>query len=371
LKNPYTPLIYFKYRSNPRYLALKIVMAIELTKHQLLEKTENRFENLGVFNPGVFVHDGKIKMLYRATTVGNYSSFGYAELINPTTIAYRKEEPFLVPTAPYESAGIEDPRIVKIDDCYYITYTAYNGTTAFGALMTTYDFVNFEKRGVLTPQMSYKEFQLCLETCEDLNSKYLRFARLFHKRVSPILFPEIMLWDKDICFFPRKINGKFALLHRIYPDIQIVYFDYIEELTYEFWKSYLCHLHNHILISGKYDFESSYVGSGCPPIETKEGWLLIYHGVQDTPKGYVYSAGAALFDLNNPLIEIGRLKTPLIEPELDWEKEGVTPNVVFPVSAILENDQLTIYYGAADKCIALTQLSLTALIIQITSTENQ
>ncbi len=344
-------------------------MTLEINKYLLLENTDNKFENLGVFNPGVFEHDGKIKMLYRATTVGHYSSFGYAELSNSITIEMRKSEPFLVPTATYESAGIEDPRVVKIEDCYYITYTAYDGTTAFGALMTTFDFVHFEKRGILTPHMSYKEFQLCLETCEDLNSKYLRFAKLFHKRVSPVLFPEILLWDKDVCFFPRKINGKYALLHRIYPEIQIVYFDFIEELTYEFWKSYLCHIHDHILLSGKYDFESSYVGAGCPPIETKDGWLLIYHGVQDTPKGYVYSAGAALMSLDNPLIEIGRLKTPLLKPEMDWEKEGVTSNVVFPVSTLLRDDHLTIYYGAADKCVAAAELSLNDLITQIISTE--
>ncbi len=345
-------------------------MTVLIHKQRLLENTNNKFENLGVSNPGVCEHDGKIKMLYRATTAGNYSSFGYAELSDPTTIANRNSGPFLLPTATYESAGIEDPRIVKIDDCFYITYTAYNGTTAFGALMTTFDFIHFEKRGILTPYMSYKDFQLCLETCQDLNSKYLRFAKLFHKRVSPVLFPEILLWDKDICFFPRKINGKYALLHRIYPDIQIVYFDYVEELTYEFWKSYLCRIHDHIILSGKYDFESSYVGSGCPPIETKDGWLLIYHGVQDTLNGYVYTAGAAMFDLDNPSKELGRLKTPLIQPEMDWEKEGVTPNVVFPVSAILKDDQLTIYYGAADKCIATAQLSITELIKQILTTEN-
>jgi predicted GH43/DUF377 family glycosyl hydrolase len=345
-------------------------MGVEIYKKQLLKNTENKFENLGVFNPGVCEHEGKIKMLYRATTAGNYSSFGYAELSNPTTIANRNSSPFLLPTATYESAGIEDPRIVKIEDCYYITYTAYDGTTAYGALMTTFDFIHFEKRGILTPNMSYGEFQLCLETCQDLNSKYLRFAKLFHKRVGPVLFQEIMLWDKDICFFPRKIKGKYAMLHRIYPDIQIVYFDYIEELTYEFWKGYLCHIHDHILLSGKYNFESSYVGSGCPPIETKDGWLLIYHGVQDTPNGYIYSAGAALFALDNPLQELGRLKTPLIQPELDWEKEGVTPNVIFPVSALLMNDRLTIYYGAADQSIGVAELSLNELIAQILTTAN-
>ena len=219
--------------------------------------------------------------------------------------------------------------------------------------------------------MNYKEFQLCLETCRELNDKYLRFAKLFHKRVSPVLLPEILLWDKDICFFPKKIGGKYALLHRIYPDIQIVYFDFIEELTYEFWKNYLCHIHDHILLSGKYDFESSYVGSGCPPIETKYGWLLIYHGVQDTPEGYIYSAGAALMNLENPLVEIGRLSSPLIQPELSWEKEGVTPNVIFPVSALLQGDLLTIYYGAADRCIGSAQLPLDELIAKLISTENK
>ena len=336
-----------------------------------MDVTENKFENHGVFNPGVIVHNGLIHLFYRATTKGNLSTIGHAILDNPTTVILREKEPFLIPTEPYESHGIEDPRIVKIDDIFYLTYTAYDGKSAFGALMTSTDLLHFERKGILTPYLTYKEFQLYMECCEDLNIKYLRFAKLFHRRVDPSLFSAMLLWDKDVCFFPRRINGKLVMLHRIYPDIQVVYFDRIEDLTYSFWKAYLIDIHDHILISSKYDFESSYVGAGCPPIETSEGWLIIYHGVEDTSQGYVYSVGAALFELDNPSKEIGRLKEPLFKPDLEWEKRGVTQFVVFPVGAIEEEKFLYIYYGAADKRIGVAKVETQEIINQIKKNQHE
>ena len=97
---------------------------------------------------------------------------------------------------------------------------------------------------------------------------------------------------------------------------------------------YILHLHDWIMMTAKYPHEASYIGGGCPPIETKDGWLLIYHGVQDTIHGYVYSACAALFDLNNPLIEIGRLKIPLFYPEEEYEKTGFVNTGIKDSSAL-------------------------------------
>lgn len=120
-------------------------------------------------------------------------------------------------------------------------------------------------------------------------------------------------------FFPGKINGKFYFLHRIRPDIQIASVDTIEELNQDYWQNYLGHFDQHILMGSRYDHEISYIGGGCPPIETKAGWLMIYHGVHDTAEGYVYSACAALLDLEEPEKELARLPYPLFKPELDWE----------------------------------------------------
>jgi predicted GH43/DUF377 family glycosyl hydrolase len=331
----------------------------------VLEPTENNFENHGVYNPAVVLYQGKIHLFYRATNKANYSTIGHCVFKTPTELESRSETPVIIPVEKYEAQGVEDPRIVNIDDTFFMTYTAYDGKNAMGALTVSRDLKTFESKGLITPLMTYKEFQLCIESCKGLNIKYLRFARLFHKRSGAESVFNMNLWDKDVVLFPRKLNGKFAMLHRIYPDIQIAYFSDIQELNYSYWKKYLIDLKNHIVLTGKMPFESSYVGSGCPPVETSEGWLLIYHGVADTPNGYVYAAGAALLSLDDPTKEIGRLKEPLFYPEMEWEQVGVTHNVVFPTGAIAMDNTLYIYYGAADKRIGLVSVNLNDLLNEL------
>jgi predicted GH43/DUF377 family glycosyl hydrolase len=112
-------------------------------------------------------------------------------------------------------------------------------------------------------------------------------------------------------------------------------------------------------------FEASYLGGGCPPIETDKGWLMIYHGVEDTQHGYIYHAGAALLDIDDPTKEIARLPVPLFSPDQPWEQEGVVKNVVFPTGAIVKDDQLYIYYGAADSKVGVATLSLNELMTEL------
>jgi predicted GH43/DUF377 family glycosyl hydrolase len=174
-----------------------------------------------------------------------------------------------------------------------------------------------------------------------------------------------MLWDKNVIFFPRRINGKLVFLHRIRPGIQIVSVNSIKELTKEFWKKYFLNLQEHIVLDPVHAHESSYIGSGCPPIETEHGWLLIYHGVEETDRGYVYSACAALLDLNNPAKEIARLPYGLFSPEYEWELKGEVNNVVFPTGTALFGGTLFIYYGAADSVIACASLNLSELVAEL------
>ena len=108
--------------------------------------------------------------------------------------------------------------------------------------------------------------------------------------------------------------------------------------------------------------ESGYIGAGGPPIETDEGWLLIYHAVYDTAEGYVYTATAALLDINDPTKVIARMTEPLFAPEYEYEVHGVVDNVVFPTGHALFDDTLYIYYGAADKYIACVSMSLKELL---------
>jgi predicted GH43/DUF377 family glycosyl hydrolase len=328
----------------------------------IINKTDLGFENDGVLNPAVILEGNTVRILYRAVRTGNYSTIGYCELDGPLTVVKRAETPVLIPHFDSESQGVEDPRIVKIDGLYYITYTAYDGVNALGSLATSTDLVQFNRHGVIVPQIGFDKFKLLAECSGKVNKKYFRHLR--HHTAEEKIF----LWDKNVIFFPRRINGKLYFLHRIRPGIQIVAINHLQELTQEFWEDYFLHLDKHIMMDpGLGKHEASYIGGGCPPIETEHGWLFIYHGVHDTAKGYIYSACAALLDLNDPSKEIARLPYPLFSPEYEWEIHGVVDNVVFPTGTALFDDTLYIYYGAADKHIACASLSLSALLTELLS----
>jgi predicted GH43/DUF377 family glycosyl hydrolase len=337
---------------------------IEIKKEGvILNKTQAGFEKEGVLNPAAIREGDTVHIFYRAVRKGNYSTIGYCKLDGPLTVANRMDVPVVLPNGDTESHGVEDPRITKIDGTYYLTYTAYDGVNALGALATSKELPHFEKKGIIVPQMSYEAFRLLAESKGPINERYNRYNE--RGRVRKKEGKEIWMWDKNVIFFPRRINGKLHFLHRIRPDIQIVAVNNIEDLTQEYWQDYFLHFDEKIVMAPKYDHEVSYIGGGCPPIETEHGWLLIYHGVHDTIKGFVYSACAALLDLENPQKVIARLPYPMFQPEFAWEIEGEVNNVCFPTGTALFDDKLYIYYGAADEQIACASVSLAALLKEL------
>lgn len=337
---------------------------IEVTKHGvILGKTMHGFENEGVLNPAVIQEGRNIHLYYRAVSKGNYSSIGYCRLSDPLTVEERHDVPLLFPQFDYESQGVEDPRITKVDDLFYLSYTAYDGINALGALAVSKDLEHFDKLGIIVPQITYAEFSHLAGSKGMINEKYLRYNE--HEQVIKKQGKKVLLWDKNVIFFPRRINGRLYFLHRIRPDIQIVSINNLKELTTGFWQNYFLNLDESIVLSPKHKHEVSYIGGGCPPIETELGWLLIYHGVHDTIKGYVYSACAALLGLEDPVKEIARLPTALFKPEMEWELKGEVNNVCFPTGTVLVKDTLYIYYGAADERIACASVSLSALLKEL------
>lgn len=337
----------------------------------ILRNTNLDFENEGVMNPAIIAEGGYVHMFYRAVREGNYSTIGYCRLEGPLKIVQRDEKPLIYPDFDYESQGVEDPRIVKIEDLYYMTYTVYDGTNAAGALAVSKDLKHFDKKGIITPQLTYDKFTALITgdgpyICKHFHTYKEKYFRTYNKSKSKTNNGKAnYLTDKNVVFFPRKIDGKFYFMHRIKPDIQLVAVNELEDLTDEFWKTYFLDFASHISFEAKYDHESSYIGAGCPPIETAEGWLMIYHSVHDTPSGYMYSASAALLDIHNPAIEITRLPYPLFSPELEYELTGVVNRVCFPTGTATFGDTLYIYYGAADKCIACMSVSLKELINEL------
>jgi predicted GH43/DUF377 family glycosyl hydrolase len=224
--------------------------------------------------------------------------------------------------------------------------------------------MHFKKEGIIVPPITYARFVSLVETAGKVNERYYLDRNFYYKESDSE--KKMLLWDKNVVFFPRRINGKLVFLHRIRPGIQIVSVDHLKELTKEFWKDYIINLQDHIVMDPIYKHESSYIGSGCPPIETEHGWLLIYHGVEETHHGLVYSAcAAALLDLNNPKKVIARMPYALFSPEFEWERKGEVNNVVFPTGTALFGDTLYIYYGAADSRIACASVSMSALMAEL------
>ena len=327
----------------------------------VLEPTDNLFERTAVLNPGIWQEGNRIHMFYRALDEDHCSTIGYAMLDGPTNVQKRWDEPLLMGEYAYESKGMEDPRIVKIGDIFHMFYVAHDGKNAVTAYATSEDLRFFSKKGIISPLISYREFDH-LKNELRLKDAYSFFASYYKESVGE----DVLIWHKDVFPFPRKIQGRYVLLHRILPDIQIAFFDNFDQLQQkEFWLEELKKLPEHVILENKHWFESRNIGGGCPPIETPEGWLIIFHAVEEKNQGRAYHACAALLDKDNPLKVIGRLHEPLFSPEEEWETQGFVSNVVFPTGTALFGDTLYIYYGAADKRIAVATVSLSELLFEM------
>ena len=223
------------------------------------------------------------------------------------------DEPFIFPDTQYEQFGCEDPRITQIDGAWYINYSAVSSYGISTALAVTHDFKTVEKLSVIF--------------CPD---------------------------NRDVCFFPEKINGKFYALTRPAPK----HFG-----KPEIWLSEspdLLHWGNHRHLLGasgdKWDARKS--GGGAPLLKTEKGWLAIYHGVDADQR---YCLGALLLDINDPTKILAKSPVPLLQPEAIYEKEGFFGNVVFACGALIKDDTLRVWYGAADECMALATLPMSEL----------
>lgn len=339
-----------------------------VTKHGvILEKTERPFEELGVLNPAIYQDGNTVHMFYRAAKKGNFSTVGYCRLEGPLTVVERNTEPIFSPEFIYEIHGVEDPRITKIDETFYMTYVTYDGMNACGAIATSQDLKTFKKKGIITPKFILNEFtNLIRKHLQNPSvAKILAFNMERNYPLTETMKEKLFVWDKNVVLFPKKINGKFVGLHRLFPSIQIFTFEKKTDLTEDYWEAYLKNLPEHIVMEPKFEHESSHIGPGAPPIETPDGWLLIYHAAERREKGLVYHACAVLLDLNDPGKVIARLKTPLISPSEYGERHGYVNYVVFPTGTAIFDDLLYIYYGAADDKIAVASVNLNDLLTEL------
>ena len=327
----------------------------------LLESRPNiEFENEGVLNPACVEKDGITHMFYRAVRKGNFSTIGYCQ-IKDGKVIYRSDKPILVPEYRYESHGLEDPRVTYLEGKYYLLYTGYDGKNALVAYAVSNDLVNWKKKGLISPQITYDEAEDLFRD-SGVGEKYIYFEKIFRRDRNN----NVYLWEKDAMLFPRKIKGKYALIHRVLPGIQICYFNDFEELTQDFWRKYLRDLNTYLVLNPEYAHENAYIGGGCVPIETDKGWILIYHSVEtDINKGQIYHASVVLLDKNNPNKVIKSLPYPLFSPENEWERDGVVNNVVFPTGTSFNGKYLSVFYGAADNRIGVRKIILTELLEEL------
>lgn len=335
-------------------------MVIVKKEGVILEATGLEFENQAVLNPAIIQQGNTLHMFYRAVRKGNHSSIGYCKLDGPLNVVERSEKPILYPEFDYEKHGIEDPRIVFLEGTYYLLYSAFDGKNALVAYATSPDLKQWQKKGIISPKISYDEAEDIFRSSK-LKEKYLFFESYY----KDIVGKDVLLWEKDAFILPKKINNKFALIHRILPDIQIIYFDDFKDLTLDYWKEYLQKLSDFVVLEPIHGYESRNIGGGAPLIETDKGWLIIFHSVEDSNEGKVYRASAALLDKENPCKVIGRLNKPLFSPSEEYEKLGDVSNVVFPTGTAIFEERLYIYYGAADKRIAVASVDLNDLLEEL------
>ncbi len=277
------------------------------TDNPILTPQGNTWEAKDVFNPAAFSDGETIYMLYRAedsTGIGDWNGTSRIGLATSKDGYHfeREPEPVLEPTEPWElPGGIEDPRIVYIDQTFYLTYTAYDGETARLALASSTDLRNWTKHGLLFPDLG---------------------------------------WTKAGAIVPEKINGRYWMY---FGDTNI-WIAWSEDLIN--WNP----VEEPVMRTRENMFDSGLIEPGPTPLITKHGILMLYNAADDN---LVYRSGQALFDINDPAKLIARSDDYFLEPDLELEIDGQIPNVVF-IEGFAELDgKKFLYYGMGDSGIGV------------------
>jgi len=307
----------------PRPLSEADEIFVRHPSNPILTAADLPFESNVVFNPGAtMLESGETLMLVRVEDRRGLSQLHVARSVDGVGGWRVETTPLLSPEAGSISSawGFEDPRLVHCPELggWVITCTAFGPGGPCVYLAKTTDFVTLDHQAVVMP-------------------------------------PE----DKNAAVFPHRIDGYWCLLHR--PVVMAsgsaeIWLSRSEDL--ESWRSpervMTCRP------GGWWDHAR--IGIGPPPIETPEGWLLVYHGVRQTMSGAIYRVGVALLDLNDPVRLRARADHWMLSPSAPYERSGDVPNVVFPCGGVVVDDRLRLYYGAADTCIGLATARVSDLL---------
>ncbi|MGB4834016.1 MAG: hypothetical protein WBP40_03240 [Candidatus Moraniibacteriota bacterium] len=306
----------------------------------------NSWEAFATFNPAAIYLDGRIHLLYRAQGYDGQSVLGYASSGDGVHIDERHADPAFVPSRAAESAarthalsfvsgggtgGCEDPRLVEIDGVVYLIYVAFDGANPPGVALT-----HIAKA--------------------DFLAKRWEWAR--PKLIS--LPGEI---QKNWVLFPEQINGKYAIIHGLSPEIRIEYVDSLKKLgDGHYIRSLKSHGGRGYIEPARLRAWDNIVrGVGAPPIKTEYGWLVFYHGMDLRDPGK-YKVGVMLLDLEHPEKILRRALEPVLEPEAVYENSGHKPGVIYVCGAVIKDKKLLVYYGAADRSTGVAMADLDSFL---------
>ena len=304
-----------------------------------------RWERGACLNSAVHYEDGAWYLLYRAidhepnwkqgVSKGPYNtSVGLA--VSRDGLSFERRSEPVIPFGFYgPDTEAQDCRVVKIEGLYYLTYCFYDkkrGIPTTGYSVSK-DLVRWEHKGELTPFATFG-------------------------------------FNKNAALFPEKIGGRFCLLHRpeaaAYRHLPMNQFnwrtwsrgpegspDSVAGVTLSYSDDLKTWDNEEVVIAPREGhWDNVKVGAGAPPIRTSQGWLNVYHGVDDK---HIYRLGIALHDLEDPTVILKRQDAAILEPELDWERHGDVDGAIFTCGAVLQGDRLRVYYAGADTVIGLAE----------------
>jgi predicted GH43/DUF377 family glycosyl hydrolase len=294
----------------------------------LTPRPECWWEQKGTLNCAAAEDDhGTIHLLYRAVGFDGLSRFGYATTRDGLAI---DERPLLPPFEgdiddPYCRLGVEDPRITRLDGRFYITYTMASLYRVDAPLRIGNEQAPWRVRAGMLATDDFRAYESFGRILPDLDTK-------------------------DVVLFPERIGGRYALLHRVYPAIQLAYSDDLRH-----WEG-----HQTIMGPRPGTWEGERVGAGNPPLKTELGWLLFYHAneffLREGNKKR-YRIGLTVLDLEHPERVIYRHPDPIMEPETDYERTGAVNDIVFVCGAVERAGQYYLYYGAGDGVSAVATVA--------------
>jgi beta-1,2-mannosidase len=287
-----------------------------LSDQPIISPRSHSWESAGTFNPAVVLRGEDFVMLYRAQDANGTSRLGYAESRDGLHFT-RRLEPVLSPVAEYEKdGGVEDPRLVKFGDTYYLTYTGYNKKDAQLCLATSKDLVHWDRKGVILP--AYKG----------------------NWNVG---------WTKSGAIVPQKVEGKYWMyfLGTSRDKTDQTGLAYSTDLLH--WTEAT---QEPVLPKRSGNFDSRVVEPGPPPLVTDREIILIYNGGDDK---LIYRTAIAVFSIEDPRKLLWRSAQPLFYPDQEWEKVGQVPNVVFAEGVAKKNGRYLVYYGGADKYVGVAE----------------